>query len=81
MSPTSAAAVGVRRTPRWARGWGKIVQWSMKGWSRKPHQGDLPMDWDENESPAFWVDCVCGAVLTPGGATLNKALLLLTQVK
>ena len=34
---------GARRTPRWARDWGKIVQWSMKAWSRKPHRGDLPM--------------------------------------
>ena len=31
------------RTPRWARRWGKIVQWSMKAWSRKPRRGDLCM--------------------------------------
>ena len=29
--------------PCWARRWGKIVQWSMKAWSRKPRRGDLPM--------------------------------------
>ena len=47
MQPTSApagvGASGAWRTPRWARGWGKIVQWSMKAWSRKLRRGDLPI--------------------------------------
>ena len=35
MPPTSAPSPsGARRTPCWARRWGKNVQWSMKAWSR-----------------------------------------------
>ena len=30
-------------TPRWVRMWGKIVQWSMKAWSRKSRRDDFPM--------------------------------------
>ena len=41
--PAAVGDSGVRRTPCWARRWGKIVQWSMKAWSRKPRRGDLPM--------------------------------------
>ena len=45
MSPTSAPLpCGARRTPRWARRWGKNVQWSMKAWSAKSRQGYLPMN-------------------------------------
>ena len=44
MPPTSAPSpCGARRTPSWARRWGKNVQWSMKAWSGKTRRGDLPM--------------------------------------
>ena len=44
MPPTSAPSPsGARRTPCWARRWGKNVQWSMKAWSRNRSWGDLPM--------------------------------------
>ena len=36
--------------------------------------------WDENQSPTFSIDSVCGAVLAKGGATLNDALLLLSRI-
>ena len=42
-APAAVGASGARRTPSWTRGWGKIVQWSMKAWSRKPRRGDLLM--------------------------------------
>ena len=42
-APAAVGASGARQTPRRAKGWGKIVQWSMKTWSREPRQGDLPM--------------------------------------
>ena len=44
MPPTSdPSTCGARQTPHWARRWGKNVQWSMKAWSGKTRQGDLPM--------------------------------------
>ena len=44
MPPGSAPSPsGARRTPCWARRWGKNVQWGMKAWSRNRRRCDLPM--------------------------------------
>ena len=44
MPPASAPShSGARRTPCWARRWGKNVQWGMKAWSGNRRRGDLPM--------------------------------------
>ena len=70
MLPTSCrhcvGASGLRRTPCWARRWGKNVQWSLEGWSRMcsgawKHGQESPVGvispwYDCLERPTLWTE-------------------------